>query len=304
MHDRQPRESRTAPAALVLCALAGLAFGSSGFAQPGEPAAQGAGPAAPPSATQAGGGAAQPAATRAPPTEAQLEAAVAAGLKPVATYIVEDEITVTAVRPGDIRGRLWDLDTEIESTIVSFYDMLNEVIVDPQYHVYCVRDKPQPFSRGTRLIQRRCYSGFQIDELEAMQPFATGSAEDTGEPAAFAIRGDAPAGASAAGVAGPNDQWLSSKEQEYAALVMEAIATIPALAVAAEDLVLMHTERESLTGGRPALTPAQYERDLARRNQQAQFEMLARRRERKAEREAEREAERAAEREEREAVRP
>jgi len=201
------------------------------------------------------------------------EGELPAGLTPMASYVVADEITVRGLRPGDIRKRLWDLDVEIERTVVSFFRQLNDVIVDPQYHVRCVlapRRSPAP-GFNSRIMERYCYANFQVDELETMTAAQAGG-----------------------GAYEPNQNWLLRKEQEYADIVMAAIAEVPSLAVAAEELVRMQEERVALAGGEPALSYTQWQRQVARERLMAQFERVEVRRQRKAERQAEREARRQA----------
>src|SRR5690606_33387726 len=95
---------------------------------------------------------------------------------------------------------------------------------------------------------------------------------------------------------GDSPGYLMEKEREYAALVMNAIAEVPSLAVAAENLVNMHEERQALTGGEEAMSDEQYRRYLDRREFMLPYEALERRRLRKAEREEAREARRQDER--------
>lgn len=224
------------------------------------------------------------------------------GLAPLTTYVA-DEITVRGTRPGDLRKRLWDLDIEIDRTIVSFFRMLNEVIVDDRFHVYCVRA-----TRGrSRIREHMCYTGYQVDELYARQGIQSfmgsgmesfGSADESGtEEESQAVESDTQL------VVGTEQGLLMDMERQYTEIVMAAIAEVPSIALAAENLVRMQEEREVLTGGKPAMSLSQYERYLARREAMLPFERLEYRRQRKAERqaeraarEAEREAERAAER--------
>jgi hypothetical protein len=278
-------------ARVTIAAVVAVVFAASADAQrAGEPIATPPEAAAAPEATQANGADSLPDRAGTGNSEADAltnekaelavleevdEAELPEGLTPLASYVVADEITVRGLRPGDIRKRLWDLDTEIETTTVEFFRKLNEVIVDPQYHVRCVRAPRRSPAPGfnSRIMERYCYAGFQVDELETMTATEAGG-----------------------GAYEPNQNWLLRKEQEYAEIVMAAIAEIPSLAVAAEDLVRMQEERLALTGGEPALSSAQYERQQRRQRLLAQFERLDQRRARKAERETEREAEREAER--------
>lgn len=196
------------------------------------------------------------------------------GLTPVASYVVPDEITVRGTRPGEIRARLWDLDTNIESTINDFYGMLNDIVVDEQFHVICEWGNVQ-VAPGveSRIKQRFCYTGYQLEELRAKRDF-----ERDG------------------GVYEPDQAWLAQKEEEFAEVVFAAMESYPGLVVAAEDLVRMHEEREYLTGGDPAMSLAQLDRQRARESVRGPFERREQRRQRDAEREAEREAERQARR--------
>src|SRR5690606_29568807 len=144
--------------------------------------------------------------------------------------------------------------------------LLNEIIVDEQFHVECVRPQRQRNAQGQLssaiIIERRCYAGYQVDAM----------------------------------MYGENPTWVMAKEREYTDVVMTAIEEIPSLAVAAENLTIMHEERRASTGGDEALTADQYRRDLERDDFMRPFEALERRRQRKAEREAERAAEREANR--------
>jgi hypothetical protein len=245
---------------VMLVSVAALAFGQSGTAQPGEAGANDA--------------VEQPIDAALPREDAaQLEALIEEldegelppGLTPLASYVVADEITVRGLRPGDIRKRLWDIDIEIERTTLAFFRLLNEVIVDEQFHVQCVRPPRQRDAQGRLssaiIIERRCYAGYQADAM------TTGS----------------------------NPTWLMEKERQYEEVVMTAIAAIPSLAVAAEDLTSMHEERQALTGGEQALSAEQYRRQLARDEFIAPFEALERRRQRRAERDEERAARRQSE---------
>jgi hypothetical protein len=240
--------------------VAALVCGQSGIAQPGE--------------AQATDAVEQPSDTALPSADAaQFEAAIEdldaaelpPGVTPFASYVVADEITVRGLRPGDIRKRLWDIDIEIERTTLAFFRLLNEVIVDEQFHVQCVRPPRQRDAQGRLssaiIIERRCYAGYQADAM------TTGS----------------------------NPTWLMEKERQYEEVVMTAIAAIPSLAVAAEDLTSMHEERRALTGGEQALSAEQYRRQLARDEFIAPFEALERRRQRRAERDEERAARRQSE---------
>jgi hypothetical protein len=258
-------------ARFLLVSMAALVL-SRGMAQPGAAGAPNAATAS--DATPAGAESAAPAvelsaedAARLSEVEALYEelesddAELPPELQPLASYAVADEITVRGLRPGDIRKRLWDIDIEIEKSTLSFFKLLNEIIVDEQFHVQCIRPERPRNAQGQLssaiIIERRCYAGYQADAM---------------------MYGDSPA-------------WVMQKEREYAELVMSAIEEIPSLAVAAENLTSMHEERRSLTGGDPALSTEQYRRQLARDEFVAPFEALERRRQRRAERDAERAAE-------------
>jgi hypothetical protein len=225
-------------------------------------------------------GIAQPEGAEAPPDDAaaresepQLPPTDMPGLAPQASFSVSDEITVRGQRPGEIRGLLWDLDTEIESTIVSFYRMLNDVVIDEQFHVDCVWG-PTQLAPGvvSQIRQRFCYAGYQQEELRAKRDLEA-----------------------AGGVYEPDQVWLAQKEEEYAERVIAAMAAHPALVVAAEDLLAMQEERLRLTGGDPSLSLAQLDRQRARDSVRAPFERRAERQTRKERREAEQGAERLAE---------
>jgi len=268
----------TIAARFLFVTVAALGFGQAGNTQPSG-AADGVGVDG--AAVQANDSAAAPASSELAADDAALlseidalyedlegldEADVPPGLQPMASYAVADEITVRGLRPGDIRKRLWDLDIEIEKNTLSFFRLLNEVIVDEQFHVECVRPQRQRNAQGQLssaiIIERQCYAGYQVDAM---------------------MYGDSPT-------------WLMEKEREYTEVVMSAIAEIPSLAVAAENLTSMHEERRTLTGSDAALSVEQFRRQLAREEFLAPFEALERRRQRRAEREEEREARRQAER--------
>ena len=268
----------TIAARFLFVTVAALGFDQAGNTQPSQ-AADGVGVDG--AAVQADDSAAAPAGSELAADDAALlseidalyedlegldEADVPPGLQPMASYAVADEITVRGLRPGDIRKRLWDLDIEIEKNTLSFFRLLNEVIVDEQFHVECVRPQRQRNAQGQLssaiIIERQCYAGYQVDAM---------------------MYGDSPT-------------WLMEKEREYTEVVMSAIAEIPSLAVAAENLTSMHEERRALTGSDAALSVEQFRRQLAREEFLAPFEALERRRQRRAEREEEREARRQAER--------
>jgi hypothetical protein len=195
----------------------------------------------------------------------------------MASYVVADEITVRGERPGEIRQRLWDLDTEIEGTIKDFYDMLNDIVVDEQFHIICEWGNVQRMPGvESRIQQRFCYAGYQLEELRTKR-----DVERDG------------------GVYEPDQAWLAQKEGEFAELVMIAMESYPGLAVAAEKLIMMHEERQSLTGGDPAMSLAQWDRQRARDSVRAPFERREQRRLRDGEREAERETQRQAQRNDR-----
>lgn len=270
--------STTSKAAWASFVVAILVFVGSSLAQPGE----GGGAAAGASVNDAAPGDAElaEAAELSPEDAARLseieelyesleaedEAEIPEGLQPMASYAVADEITVRGLRPGDIRKRLWDLDIEIERSTLSFFRLLNDVIVDEQFHVQCVLPERTRDAQGristAIIVERLCYAGYQVDAM---------------------TYGDSPG-------------WIMQKEREYTEIVMTAIREIPSLAVAAENLTSMHEERRSLTGGDQALSIEQYRRQLARDEFLAPFEALERRQQRRAEREAEREAKKQSER--------
>lgn len=274
-------------AQLLLVAVAAAVASQSGIAQPGDAGTAGVAERATNAAraSDAGLPAGDAAATSEAPSDAALaddtalfgedayegideldEADLPPGLQPLASYVVEDEITVRGLRPGDIRKRLWDIDIEIEKTTLAFFRLLNEVIVDDQFHVQCVRPQRQRNAQGRLssaiIIERRCYAGYQVDAMSYDS----------------------------------SPTWLMEKEREYTEIVMSAIAEIPSLAVAAEGLTSMQEERRALTGDDPALSGEQYRRQLVRDEFLGPFEALERRRQRKAEREEEREAKRQSER--------
>lgn len=263
---------------LLLGAAAALVLSHGGFAQPGEAGGGGAEEQIG-GAIAAGDDGASAVDGLSPEDAAMLdeidalyedlavdEAELPAGVQPLASYVVTDEITVRGLRPGDIRKRLWDIDVEIERTTIAFFRLLNDVIVDDQFHVHCVRPPRTRDAQGRLstepIIERRCYALYQAQAMRY---------------------GDSPG-------------YLMEKEREYAALVMNAIAEVPSLAVAAENLVNMHEERQALTGGEEAMSGEQYRRYLDRREFMLPYEALERRRLRKAEREEAREARRQDER--------
>jgi hypothetical protein len=66
------------------------------------------------------------------PRDAAGAAAAVAGLPQGIEVVIEDEITVV----GERRPRtVVTIDREIESTVMSFYRLLNEVVVSPDFHV-------------------------------------------------------------------------------------------------------------------------------------------------------------------------
>lgn len=187
------------------------------------------------------------------------------GLTPMASYVVRDEITVRGTRPGEIRAQLWNLDTQIERTINDFYKMLNDIVVDEQFHVICEWGGAT-IAPGvdSRIRQRFCFTGYQVEELRTKRDF-----ERDG------------------GVYEPDQAWLAKKEEEFAEVVFAAMEAYPALVVAAENLVRMHEERAALTGGDPAMSLAQLDRQRARQAVRGQADRREQRRQREAERAAE-----------------
>src|SRR5690606_7906059 len=149
----------------LLLAMGLVVFSAVGVAQPSDaPAAQAQ------SAAQSSGAAAEPG--DAAEADDLFVPDDTPGLTPVATYVVRDEITVRGQRPGEIRQRLWDLDTEIEGTITDFYKMLNDLVIDEQFHVICEWGNVQ-LQPGveSRIKQRFCYTGYQLEELRAKRDF-------------------------------------------------------------------------------------------------------------------------------------
>lgn len=163
--------------------------------------------------------------------------------------IVEDEITVR----GQRRPRtVVTVDREIERTTMDFYDLLNEVVIAPEFQVDCEWGTSEERGVESMIRRRYCYAGYQIENLRLMME-ARESAEE-------AANGDI----DVAFVYEPDQVYLGEMEDQFAAVIMEAMASYPALMVAGEKLVSLHNERAEMTGGAPALDAHAADRERAR----------------------------------------
>jgi hypothetical protein len=109
---------------------------------------------------------------------------------------------------------------ELERATLEFYDKLNEVIIDEQYHVECIRGT----TVDSRIHREFCYAGYQVEELRAKQYFV---AQDiVYEP----------------------DHIIFEKERIFADIIYQAMAEGPSIAAAAERLVALQNEMDTLSG--------------------------------------------------------
>jgi hypothetical protein len=162
---------------------------------------------------------------------------------------VEDEITVI----GQRRPRtVVTIDREIESTTMDFYNLLNEVVAAPEFQVDCEWGTSEERGVESMIRRRYCYAGYQIEDLRLMMEARESAQEvEDGE-------------ADVAFVYEPDQRHLAEMEQKFAEVIMAAMAEYPALAVAGEKLVGLHSERAEMTGGAPALDAHARERERAR----------------------------------------
>lgn len=162
---------------------------------------------------------------------------------------VDDQVTVI----GQRRPRtVVTIDREIERTTMDFYDLLNEVVAAPEFQVDCAWGTSEEMGVESRIRRRYCYAGYQIEDLRLMME-ARESAQQQADgeiDVAFVYE--------------PDQRHLAEMEEKFAAVIMEAMAAYPALAVAGEKLVSLHSERAEMTGGAPALDAHARDRERAR----------------------------------------
>lgn len=235
--------ARSGVLAGFVVAVAAAAFVSNGIAQPGDAASADGEervPTIPGRPTfELPEGAPRPMAA----IEVVVEDEAAAALE------VTDEITVR----GQRRPRTTvTIDREIERTTMDFYNMLNEIVVAPEFQVDCAWGTSEERGVESMIRRRYCYAGYQIEDLRLMM--------EARESAQQAADGEI----DVAFVYEPDQAHLEEMEEQFAAVIMAAMAEYPALMLAGERLVELHNQRAEITGGEPALDSHARERERAR----------------------------------------